>query len=127
MAGVDNLIPVTKRTKEEARELSIRGGKASGERRRHLKTMREWAAYLGKMDADFETTDGQKVKGNQFGAMVVGQIRKANQGNTKAAKFVAELLGEGVKNISIKGDGMRIVVESKEQKEMLDKLGDLGV
>lgn len=39
--GTENLIPVTQRTKEEAKELSIKGGKASGEARRRKRDMRE--------------------------------------------------------------------------------------
>lgn len=39
--GQKNLIPVTQRSKEEAREISRRGGKASGVARRRKRDMRE--------------------------------------------------------------------------------------
>jgi len=39
--GQENLIPVTKRSKGEAREMSSKGGKRSGESRRLKKSLRE--------------------------------------------------------------------------------------
>ena len=41
MANEENLIPVTKRTKSEAREISKKGGQASGVARRKKKTMKQ--------------------------------------------------------------------------------------
>ena len=39
--GHENLVPLNKRTKEEQREIVVKGGKASGEARRKKKTMLE--------------------------------------------------------------------------------------
>ena len=39
--GTKNLIPVTQRSKEEARELAAKGGRKSGETRRKNKTLKE--------------------------------------------------------------------------------------
>ena len=41
MAGEENLIPMSERSKEEVRELAAKGGRKSGETRRRKKTMRE--------------------------------------------------------------------------------------
>ena len=49
MAGKDNLIPTSERSKEEARELGRKGGKKSGESRRKRKAMREQAELLLSM------------------------------------------------------------------------------
>lgn len=41
MANEQNLIPLNQRTKEEQREITSAGGKASGEARRRRKTLKE--------------------------------------------------------------------------------------
>lgn len=41
MVGTDNLIPFSKRSKNEAREMGKKGGKASGKMRRARKSLRE--------------------------------------------------------------------------------------
>lgn len=46
MANEKNLIPVTKRTPREQKEISSKGGKASAEARRRRKTMKENAELL---------------------------------------------------------------------------------
>ena len=46
MAGEENLIPMSRRTKEEQREIAIKGGKASGKARRKKKALREQAEFL---------------------------------------------------------------------------------
>lgn len=48
MANEENLKPVTKRSKSEAREISIKGGVASGKSRRRKKALR--LALKGVMD-----------------------------------------------------------------------------
>jgi len=45
------LIPITKRTKSEAREISKKGGQASGESRRKKKSMKQVANYLLSLPA----------------------------------------------------------------------------
>jgi len=59
--GVDNLIPCSERSKEEARELGRKGGIKSGESRRRKKTMIEMVKLIG----DSQVTDKQKsmIKG----------------------------------------------------------------
>lgn len=46
--GIKNLIPVTERTEEEARAMSIAGGIASGKTRRKQKTLREMFELFGE-------------------------------------------------------------------------------
>ena len=46
--GTKNLIPVTSRSKEEAKELSIAGGIKSGETRRKQRTLREHFETFGQ-------------------------------------------------------------------------------
>lgn len=46
--GIKNLIPVTERTEEEARAMSIAGGIASGKTRKRQKTLRELFETFGE-------------------------------------------------------------------------------
>ena len=107
----DNLIPVTQRSKEEARELSVRGGIASGEARREKKRMKEWAQIFGALPAKVVTNDGQEISTDNLGAIMAAQIEKARRGDTKAAKFVAAVLGELEQTVTLNTDegGIRII------------------
>ena len=67
---LDNLKPV--RSKSEARERGRKGGQASGEARRRLKSFRE-------LDADFTTDDERKE-------MLDALKLKAKRGNIKAVE-----------------------------------------
>ena len=101
MAGEENLIPFSKRSKEEARQHGRIGGKASGAARRRKRSLKE-AAYLflslpvtdtkpvnkmAKAGVNPEETDYQM-------AVIVGLTMKAIKGDAKAAKTVIDLLGE---------------------------------
>lgn len=47
-----NLIPISKRTKDEAREIGAKGGRASGASRRRRKTMEQCAKYILSLPAN---------------------------------------------------------------------------
>lgn len=94
MDGTDNLIPQSERTKEEQREIARQGGIASGKARREQKTMREWAKVFGAIPVKVKAQDGTEVESTTLGSIVAVQMQKATKGDTKAAKFVSDLLGE---------------------------------
>ena len=94
MAGTDNLIPFTQRTEDEQKEIARQGGIASGQARREQKTMREWARIFGAVPVKIKAQDGSDVETTTLGNIVAAQMQKATRGDTKAAKFVADLLGE---------------------------------
>lgn len=103
--GRANLIPVTERTKEEARELSIKGGKASGEVRKRQRTMREaFKLYLScKLPKDSPLYQQAVSRMAGFGIegdptvqdlINLGMITKAAKGDVHAAEFVRDTSGE---------------------------------
>ena len=49
--GIENLIPMNKRTKDERRKLGQKAGEASGEARRKKKRLREYADLFGRLPA----------------------------------------------------------------------------
>ena len=120
MAGnKDNLIPNTERTPEELREQTRKGGIASGESRRRRKSMREWAEVFGAMPVKVKGPDGSVTDSDTLGGIIAAQMAKASKGDTKAAKFVAELLGEMEKTINVKTPAPLVI--SDAEAKALDK------
>ena len=101
MAGEDNLIPFSKRSKEEAREQGRIGGKASGAARRRKRSLKEAAdLFLSLPVTDAKTFNAMAKAGvnpeetDYQMAVIVGLTMKAIKGDAKAAKTVIDLLGE---------------------------------
>ena len=104
MAGEENLIPMSERSKEEVREIARRGGIKSGETRRRKKTMKENLELLLTMSvgkgekADIEKGENIKdyAKENVTveQAMLIAQIQKALKGDAQAFEMIRDLIGE---------------------------------
>lgn len=95
-----NLIPVTKRTKKEAREISKKGGKASGEVRRKKKTFKEAVKTLASVPPTIENAtkiaqklgmDPSEIDSNTMmvAASLYNQVLK---GNVKAIAMFNEII-----------------------------------
>lgn len=99
--GYKNLVPMDRRSKDEARSLGEQGGIASGVSRRRKRSMREAAdLYLSLPPADKRRWNRLSRQGvgpedidNQM-AMIAGLTERAIQGDARAAKVVIDLLGE---------------------------------
>lgn len=76
-----NLIPTNKRTKEEAKKISSKGGKRSGEVRRQRKTLREELLAL-------------LADGNTQNKISTALIDEALNGNVKAFETIRDTIGE---------------------------------
>ena len=81
MANEQNLKPVTKRTKNEAREISKKGGIRSGESRRERKKLKEELLLLLS-----ENDNNRK--------MSLAILRRAMDGDTKAFEVIRDTIGE---------------------------------
>ena len=102
MAGEQNLIPV--QSVEEAREKGRKGGIASGKARREKKLLRETLESILSMplkDGKGTTIDDIKnlaaVKGKNISvqeAIMLAQIQKAMKGDTRAAEYVRDTIGQ---------------------------------
>ena len=97
-----DLVPITERTKEEAKEISKKGGIKSGEARRRKKTMREAMELMLSAKIPVEGVPEQlKAIGltdedmNVQTAIVYSQVVKAIQyGDTRSAEFYRDTVGE---------------------------------
>lgn len=121
-----DLIPVTERTKEEAKRISRAGGIASGKARRKQKEMREWAKIIGALPAKVVCPDGKALKGATLDAdLVMQQYRKAHNGSTSAAYFLATLRGQLEEKVSLSSEQPIIVVRNDEERDKLAKMAKL--
>lgn len=111
MANEQNLIPQSKRTKKEQREIASKGGKASGEARRAKKTLKEYMNFLLSLPvADVRKFNKLSSMGvppdgidNKM-LMVAALMQAAQNGDVSAAKEVRNIIGEDVSTVG--GDGM---------------------
>ena len=102
MTNEQNLDPV--QSKEEARKRGRAGGIASGKARREKKKMRETLEILLSMpmktgkytDVDsirnFAALKGKNISVQD--AIMIAQIQKAMKGDTKAAEYVRDTIGQ---------------------------------
>jgi hypothetical protein len=86
--GTENLIPINKRTPEEAKEITSKGGIASGESKRRRKTFKEIFELLLQEKA----IDGSELTNDEL--ISLQMIVEANKGNTKAFEIVRDTIGE---------------------------------
>lgn len=113
MTNEANLNPV--QTKEEARKRGRNGGIASGKARREKKLMRETLDVLLSMplkngkNADVESIRNfAALKGKNINvqeAILIAQVQKAMKGDTKAAEYVRDTIGQKpVENVNMSGE-----------------------
>lgn len=103
MAGYENIKGkgFDHRTTDELREISISGGRASGESRRRKADFRKTLNML--LTAEIDSPEWKPVL-ESLGldctlesAMLMGQIKAAMMGDSRAARFVAEYAGQSGK------------------------------
>ena len=106
MANEENLKPVTKRSKSEAREISIKGGVASGKSRRRKKALRlalkeAVSMRLNELPEDMRTAimsavgitdDAQTVAD----AVIGGMILSACGGSAPMVRLLLDTIGESM-------------------------------
>lgn len=125
MANEENL---TTPSASEARERGQKGGKASGAARRRKKSMRE--ALIALMENPIPEDVKRKLEktgidlsdADYQDAILISQMLQAvGKGNTRAAVWLSEVMGERVQNIKVdqKIDDSRKELEAyfEQQKE----------
>ena len=96
--GYSNLIGPGDRTPDERRASAVKAGRASGESRRRRKTFRESLLMILAMEPDDPTlADALRALGldptNQT-AIDLAQVKQARKGDTDAARFIRDTVGE---------------------------------
>jgi len=107
MANEQNLIPNSQRTPEELREITRKGGIASGVARRQKKTLKQIGDMIGALDIKSEKNREIMRKAgiddddmiNDVGMMFRLNL-KAQNGDTKAIELLSKLRGQLKEQIS---------------------------
>lgn len=141
MAGYENIKDkgFDNRTTGELREISSRGGKASGAARRRKADFRKTLNMLLTAEIDNEewkpVLETLGVECTLESALLMAQIKEAMQGNTKAAYFVAQYSGQSPEpeenrrnreaDTELKKARKQAVTGENETDEALDKLDSI--
>ena len=136
MANEENLkkgAPYRFRTGEKQVEIARKGGIASGETRRRKKTMRETAKMLLDMEIPNAAKELRKklklmgVSEDDFtyqSALMVGILNQAMKGNTKAASFLRDTVGENPLLMEEEGSSLADYIEEAYRNRM-EENGDV--
>lgn len=97
----DNLIPMSKRSKDEVRKIGARGGVKSGEARREKKRMKECINILLNLDVkNAKARETLRALGitdddmtNEM-AMMASVMNKAMKGDIQAVNFLRDTSGQ---------------------------------
>ena len=122
MANTKNLKPFTSdQSREQAKINGQKGGIKSGEVRRNRKTMREMLNYL--LEQEIKNKKGETA--TTLEAIMLAQIKEAMKGNTKAALFIRDTIGElPTQNVVATNTNINIEDETVVN-EVLNKLKEL--
>ena len=115
MANEDNLIKNSERTPQERKQRARQMGIASGKARRERKLIRETLDVLLSMpikngkSASIDTIKSlASIKGKNISvqeAIAIAQIQKAMKGDTRAAEYVRDTIGQKpVENLVMTGE-----------------------
>lgn len=112
--GHENLIPMNQRTVEEQREITRKGGIASGEARRAKKTAAEFARLILeqqlKSTADLKTGDVPLADNSVIAAIMAVHANKAMEGDVQSAKLMIDTLERENSKQTMLG-GFKFVIE----------------
>lgn len=124
MANEQNLIPNSQRTPEELREITRKGGIASGKARRAKKTLAQIGDMIGSLDIKSEKnrailreagiTDEDMI--NDVGMMFRLNL-KAQNGDTRAIELLSKLRGQFKEQISAEVSEVKPLVDLTKRKK----------
>jgi hypothetical protein len=96
--GRDNLIPMSARSEDEARELGRKGGRASGKKRRERKSIREGLNAILSAPVKDKAVLAELKKAsadkNAQGLLLLRIYQRAINGDMQAAKLILTAIGE---------------------------------
>lgn len=123
MANEQNLIPNSERTPEELREITRKGGIASGEARRKKKTLKEIGDMIGSLDIKDEKVRALLAKAGieeedmvRDAGMMFTLAIKAGKGDTRSAELIAKIRGQLKEQQSIEVAEVKPLVDLTARK-----------
>lgn len=134
MANSKNLISNSERTPSELREQTRKGGIASGKARREKKAMKDTLTDLLSMplesgkSVDIEdiknlaALNGKNITVQE--AIMLAQIQKALEGDTKAAEYIRDTSGQKLKDAIELSGGINNPFAGMTTEELRKLVGD---
>lgn len=128
--NINNLVSMGDRTQEEKKNISAKGGKASGEARRRKKNLKqvisaalECPATSAEAKKLFKQFNIKKSADNQ-NAIVLGLINEAINGNVQAFKEIRNLIGEDndTERLKLQKREFKCNHEKHDNSEQLSKI-----
>lgn len=117
--GTKNLIPLNERTKEEQKEITTKGGIASGIVRKQKATMKETLKQMLEEVADIEGNDS-KLTYRQLATL--GLIKGSIQGKADNYKTILEAIGELTNEVKLTPEiNINVVNNEDLEKAMYEK------
>lgn len=124
MANEQNLIPNSERTPEELREITRKGGIASGEARRKKKTLKEIGDMIGALDIKDEKVRGLLANAGikdedmvRDAGMMFTLAIKAGKGDTRSAELLAKIRGQLKEQQSIEVAEVKPLIDLTARKK----------
>ena len=119
--GHENLKNQSQRTKDERREIAVKGGRASGQARRRKKMLKEGIAAMMQEQAPDGAVKSFRKAGfdvsTNYEAMVAACMIGAMNGNVRMLELVSDLMGERERDVirreMLELDRERFEVEKK--------------
>ena len=111
MANEANLRPLTS---SQAREIGRKGGKASAEAKKKKKHAKQIFGELMTTEVTAKNVNGEWVETTAYDAMCAAMLRKAINGDTKAAQIVFDLIGDSLNAEKLKLDNKRFKAERED-------------
>lgn len=107
---------------EAQTETARKGGLASAEKKRQIKSLKEALSIL--MEQDHRNKAGEVKKG--YEVIAIGLYNKAMKGDTKAIKLLSELIGEYKQNVDVTSGGKVLNFNNvdEETRKNIEKLYD---
>lgn len=111
--GSKNLISLADRTPEDRKRITKLGNEAHSKAAARRRTLREWAKAIGS--EEIVNSNGDKMA--RDGVVILQQYNAALRGDVKAARFLAQILGElqdianGNPTVQVTGETIELKIE----------------
>lgn len=124
MANNENLRPLNKISKEDAKKIRSKGGKARAEKIKEKKTMKQMLEYL----LERETQNDNGGKSTTLEEISVSLIKQALKGNVRAFEVLRDTIGQNPsQKIDIEGNALlqKVFITKDDIKKADKKIDDL--
>jgi hypothetical protein len=119
MANNENLRPLDTISKEDAKRIRSKGGKARAKQMKERKTMKQMLDLL--LEKEIKNNQGETA--TTLEAITVSLIKQAMSGNVKAYEVIRDTIGQNpTHKMDLQQTGFSVFVADEQHKQMLEEL-----